>query len=138
MKKLGLEVDIVDNGQQAVEKIKKGYSYDLIFLDLEMPIQGGIETARQMRELNIKTPILALTAHTLDEKKTQAINAGMNDFVRKPCSLSQLRSILVKYIRLEKIAEVTNQNGSDTHVNNNNVSNGDDGPKTRSKTKKEL
>jgi CheY-like chemotaxis protein len=71
--------------------------YDIILLDLEMPVKDGIETSAELRSMGVKTPIIALTAHAVEEKRTMALKAGMDDFLMKPCSIDTLKQCLDKY-----------------------------------------
>eukprot|EP00029_Vermamoeba_vermiformis_P006978 TRINITY_DN2881_c0_g3_i7.p1 TRINITY_DN2881_c0_g3~~TRINITY_DN2881_c0_g3_i7.p1 ORF type:complete len:480 (+),score=107.56 TRINITY_DN2881_c0_g3_i7:369-1808(+) len=97
--KLGCEVDIASNGQIAVQmmSLTPRPHYDLVLLDLEMPVKDGIQTAAELREMGVKTPIIALTAHAVEEKRTMALKAGMDDFLMKPCSIDTLKQCLDKY-----------------------------------------
>ena len=83
--KRGHQVDIAENGIKAVELTRSAH-YDLVLMDLEMPEMGGIEATRQIRETRALRGlrIIALTAHALEEERTRCLEAGMNDFLRKP------------------------------------------------------
>jgi signal transduction histidine kinase/ActR/RegA family two-component response regulator len=97
--KLGCYVNIASNGQLALEHFKTTPTpkYDIILLDLEMPVLDGIATAMELREKGVKTPIIALTAHAVEEKRTMALKAGMDDFLMKPCSIDTLKQCLDDY-----------------------------------------
>jgi CheY-like chemotaxis protein len=96
--KLGCKVDVAMNGQLAVNKIQNNEDkYDLVLLDLEMPVKDGITTVMEMRSMGVKTPVVALTAHAVEEKRTMALKAGMDDFLMKPCSIDTLKQCLDKY-----------------------------------------
>jgi signal transduction histidine kinase/CheY-like chemotaxis protein len=98
--KLGCcSVDIAANGLIAVQKLKliPPPHYDIILLDLEMPVKDGIETVTELRSMGVTTPIIALTAHAVEEKRTMALKAGMDDFLMKPCSIDTLKQCLDKY-----------------------------------------
>ena len=92
-KKLGLNIDIAENGKVALEMIDKK-EYDLIFMDFHMPELDGIETTKAIRELNIKTPIIAMTANAMIGDKEQCIEAGMNEYLSKPVKLEDLKGVL--------------------------------------------
>ena len=68
-------------------------SFDLIFMDMKMPVMGGLEATRRIREFNAKVPIIALTANAFDSDKGSAIEAGCNAFLAKPLSKKQLLEI---------------------------------------------
>lgn len=91
--------EIVDNGQQAFDKIKEGKIYDAILMDCEMPIMDGYEATRKIRQweqLNRlpSTPIIAVTAHALDEFRKKAEDCGMDHHISKPLSSRELHSTL--------------------------------------------
>jgi two-component system sensor histidine kinase/response regulator len=95
----GLVVDLAENGQQAIERARHT-AYALILMDMQMPVMGGIEAARAIRNLgadapNQTTPILAMTANAFDEDRQACLDAGMNDHIPKPIHSPLLyRSIL--------------------------------------------
>lgn len=93
---LGYKIEIANNGIEVLEKLEKK-RFDIIFMDVEMPEMDGIETTQKIRE-NTKydgLKIIALTAYT--NVKEQCMNAGMNDFVSKPFSSEELRSVILKW-----------------------------------------
>lgn len=89
----GHSVDWVKNGQEAVEAFSKG-SYDLILMDLQMPVLDGISATRKIRELEtgrgVRIPILALTASVLQHEREQCTKAGMDAIVGKPIDINEL------------------------------------------------
>jgi CheY-like chemotaxis protein len=97
--KLGCTVEVASNGLIAVDKMSRvsKSKFDLILLDLEMPVKDGITTVTELREMGVTTPIIALTAHAVEEKRTMALKAGMDDFLMKPCSIDTLKQCLDKY-----------------------------------------
>ncbi|MGD8111734.1 ATP-binding protein [Vibrio sp. TRT 17S01] len=92
-KNAGVDIDLVGNGVEAVEQVQK-YQYDLIFMDISMPLMDGMEACQTIRKLDdlsiANTPIIALTAHALTGDKEQFLASGMNDYLSKPVRLSQL------------------------------------------------
>ncbi len=109
LKKLQLVADVVDNGQQAFDKVKQAdFDYDLILMDCETPVMNGYDSAvniRQWQEQNNRdiTPIIALSAHTLKEYRDLAIEAGMVDFISKPITLKTLRDQLALHITVPEL-----------------------------------
>jgi CheY-like chemotaxis protein len=82
---VGLNVDLADNGQQALELACQN-RYALILMDMQMPVLNGIDATLGIRadSLNSETPILALTANAYDEDRDRCLAAGMNDHIAKP------------------------------------------------------
>lgn len=85
------------NGEQAIELLKH-HAVDLILMDIQMPVMDGVAATQIIRnELKITVPIIALTAHALSEEKEHYLGAGMNDFLAKPYTESQLLGALLKW-----------------------------------------
>ncbi len=83
------------NGEDAV-KYSKMYKYDAIFMDIKMPIMGGLEATRKIREFDNETLIVAVTANAFDSDKEEALRAGCNSFVSKPLSRKDIESVIYK------------------------------------------
>ena len=86
--KLGYRADVVANGKEAVDALET-ISYDLVFMDVEMPEMDGFEATKHIRDPNSRVlrhdvPIIAMTAHTMKGDRERCLEAGMNDFVAKP------------------------------------------------------
>jgi signal transduction histidine kinase/CheY-like chemotaxis protein len=80
----GFEVTIAENGQEAVDILKEK-AFDLILMDIQMPVMDGcLATCIIRKELKLTTPIIAMTAHALDGEKEKCIREGMNDYLAKP------------------------------------------------------
>ncbi len=96
---LGVRAVQASSGQQALQLCAQ-QSFDLILMDIQMPGLSGIETTRQLRlqeDTGRRTPVIALTAHSLTEQKTELLIAGMDDCIRKPVSESQLQHIIRRW-----------------------------------------
>ncbi len=98
----GIEADTADNGLEALQKFKIS-QYDLILMDMNMPEMNGKDTARKMREFEKKngrerTPIIAFTAHTLNNIGKDLANFGMDDHITKPVASEKLNAILTEYL----------------------------------------
>lgn len=91
------EIDIANNGQEAVDMFEKG-KYELIIMDLQMPVMDGYEATRLIRNIDRDIPIIALTANTMKEEiqKTKAV--GINEHLVKPLNMEKLFTTLSKYI----------------------------------------
>jgi len=100
------QLEIAENGKIAVEKFMAG-TYDLVLMDIQMPVMDGYEATRQIREWEkkqgkITTPIIALTAHALEEEKNKCLDAGCDDFLTKPVKkkdlLKRIEAVIKKRI----------------------------------------
>lgn len=98
------QLDLVENGLQAVEHFRAG-DYDLIFMDMEMPEMDGYTAVREIRSLEAsnpgrgEVPIVALTAHALSEHERRSLEAGCNGHVTKPIKKAQLLSLIGDFTR---------------------------------------
>ena len=100
LRQSGFSVDVADDGAAAVERMKEAGPgrYDLILMDIQMPIMNGYEATRQIRALEIPgvsdLPIIAMTANAFEEDRRAALDAGMNGHVAKPIDVEKLLKIL--------------------------------------------
>ena len=96
LKQYGFLVDIAENGAEAVEKVKNSApgTYDLVLMDIQMPVMNGYEATEQIRALEdpalAKIRILAMTANAFDEDRKQALKCGMDGFLSKPIVMKEL------------------------------------------------
>ncbi len=97
----GVSIDIASNGQEAVDMCRQKH-YDLILMDMQMPVMDGLEATRQIRSFEKETKsahcvfIVALSANSISERKEECIRAGMDDFMEKPFQVSVLRDLFSK------------------------------------------
>jgi CheY-like chemotaxis protein len=106
MQPYGLKIDTAKSGFEAIDKIKKGNVYDIIFMDHMMPKMDGIETTVKMRNLlNYAAPIVALTANAISGQTEIFLKNGFDDFMTKPVDTHQLNKILTKLIRDKQTPE---------------------------------
>jgi len=101
-----LTIDTADSGAEALEKVKKGRSYDIIFMDHMMPEMDGVETVRAIREFGYANPIIALTANAIGGQAELFLKNGFDGFISKPINIHQMNSILNKFIRDKQSPEV--------------------------------
>lgn len=104
---LGLKPDIVATGQEALRALTAA-KYDLVLMDVEMPEMDGIEATRRIRSgsdgvMSPDVPIVAMTAHALEEIEAQCREAGMSDFLTKPLAMQSLLRILHKFMKTDPI-----------------------------------
>ncbi|WP_394175120.1 ATP-binding protein [Thalassotalea litorea] len=100
MEKLSLEVDIAENGEQVLQALQR-QDYQLIFMDVHMPVMDGHEATREIRRHSEfdHIPIIALTADAQSHHIQQCLDSGMNDFLSKPFLLADIEKMLHKYVR---------------------------------------
>lgn len=95
----GHAVQLAENGQQAVD-LFPGTHWDLILMDIQMPVMGGLEATRLIRTMETgsrHTPIIAVTANATPADQQACQDAGMDDFLTKPLSTSALKEILTRH-----------------------------------------
>ena len=95
----GLLVDVAENGKVAVEKVRTG-NYDLVFMDMQMPVMDGLAATRQIRETRSpdRLPIVAMTANAIEQDRRRCLEAGMNDTLTKPIDPDALWGALLRWI----------------------------------------
>lgn len=102
LKTVGLKCEIVDNGAQAVERVKKG-DVDIILMDCHMPIMDGFEASQKIRELEAPmnaTPIIAITANAMKGDREKCLSHGMNDYLPKPIIFEDLIQKINEYAKI--------------------------------------
>ncbi|MFM9985579.1 MAG: ATP-binding protein [Flavobacteriales bacterium] len=97
LQNLKVETDFVHNGQEAIQMCDSK-KYDLIFMDMQMPVMDGVEATRHLRSLEGHQPIVvAISANAYADDRKLCTDAGMDDFMPKPFDIDQLRNILIKW-----------------------------------------
>ena len=105
IKETGVSIETASDGQEAVEafKGKPAYYYDLIFMDIQMPVMNGYEATRAIRSIERTDakdiPIIAMTANAFAEDVLDARNAGMNEHVAKPIDLNKLMEVIARWMK---------------------------------------
>lgn len=99
LKDAGHNVDVVENGKLAIESLRKK-NYDIVFMDMHMPVMDGITATRTWRaeeDSNKNTPIIALTANISEDDRLACLQAGMNEFLSKPVTQERIINILENF-----------------------------------------
>ena len=91
------EYERAKNGQEAVDLVESG-AYDLVLMDIKMPVMDGLEATKTIREKHPDLPIVALTANAFDSDRQLAMLAGCNDFLSKPVSSDLCIKTIQKYL----------------------------------------
>lgn len=103
LKKLNIDITDAENGEIAFNKFKNG-NYDLVIMDIQMPVMCGFTSTKLIREYEKKedltpTPVLALTAYSFDDGLDKAIRVGFNEYLTKPIEKRQLIKIIEKLLK---------------------------------------
>ncbi len=119
----GIKSKIADNGQIAVDEMKTGTIYDIIFMDINMPVMNGIDATHEIikyeEENNLNhTPIVALTANAVAGDKEKFLSEGMDDYIPKPFEEHMLDAVLNKYINFKNETNIQ----SDSKVEKDSIS----------------
>jgi CheY-like chemotaxis protein len=91
------QISMAENGQEAVDALTGGLAFDIILMDIQMPVLNGLDASRIIRGMGHDVPIIALTAHVLESDQHKCRAAGMNGHLSKPYSLKDLKDALRKW-----------------------------------------
>lgn len=116
LKRLNCQLDFAENGQVAIDKALAN-KYDLIFMDIQMPIKDGVSATKEILEHNDNINIVGMSAHVLKEEIDRCMHAGMKDYLIKPFKSEDLYSICYKYL-----VPVDSTKSNDTLIYKNDVS----------------
>ena len=106
----GIDFTFAYNGQEAIEKVQKD-TYDLILMDINMPIVNGMDATKIIiNDLQIKVPIVALTANALEGDKEKFLSLGMVDYLSKPIDVMAFENLLIKYAKNISAKNISNKN----------------------------
>ncbi len=105
LEKLGFVVTIAEDGFQAINAVN-GQAFNLIFMDMQMPNMNGFDATKKLRNLGVKTPIIAMTASVTHEGQEQCMQVGCDDYTPKPIDKAHMVRVISKYITPAVPAEV--------------------------------
>lgn len=97
---LGCSCEVASSGPDAIAIIKQK-KFDLVLMDLRMPMMSGLEATKIIRnEMNCNVPIVAVTAHAIESVRKECFAVGMNDFLEKPFSHERLTEVIAKWLNV--------------------------------------
>jgi len=100
----GIEITMAHDGKESVKILEQGNQFDLIIMDLQMPVMNGFQATVYIRQkLKLQTPIIAMTASALKNEEVKCLQLGMNDYLTKPFAPEELFKLLEKYFDGKKI-----------------------------------
>jgi PAS domain S-box-containing protein len=125
LEKSGCKVKEAASGHEAIRKVKK-HSFDLIFMDIQMPDLDGVETTQMIRSLDLTElpPIVAMTAYSMEDDRENFLNLGMDDYIPKPIKANNLIGTVKKWLNFEpqKVnTEVLKEHTEDLTINQNTL-----------------
>jgi CheY-like chemotaxis protein/HPt (histidine-containing phosphotransfer) domain-containing protein len=104
LKRVGVELQSVENGAEAIEEYQRarsaGRPYDLLLMDMQMPVLDGYSAVRRLRELGVRTPIMALTANAMTADRQRCLDIGCDEFCAKPIDFDQFFAALDRCLAL--------------------------------------
>ena len=105
LRKRGFSIELANDGQEALNKLEKCAAFDLVLMDVQMPVLDGLEATRLIRKDRRwdTLPIIAMTAHAMNGDKERCLEAGMNGYISKPVHPSLLLSTVDEFL-LQKIS----------------------------------
>jgi PAS domain S-box-containing protein len=121
LQKLGYAADAAENGRIALEAMRRA-SYDIVFMDCQMPELDGYETTREVRRIEGDTRhtwIVAMTAHSLEGDRAKCLAAGMDDYLSKPVKSEDIQGALTRYRQVREIEQEMNEPGGTPAIDHN-------------------
>ena len=112
LNEMGFAVTVANNGQEAVE-LCRAHEFDLVLMDLQMPLMDGFEATRQIREFDQELPIIALTAAAMPKDKERSLQAGMQSHLTKPIERKELFELISSYFETETWIENLGEHGEE-------------------------
>lgn len=94
----GVQLLRTENGEEALEMVKKRPEIDLVIMDILLPVMNGIEATKKIKQIRKDLPVIAQTANAMFDDRSKYINAGCDDYISKPINLSELMQIISKFL----------------------------------------
>lgn len=114
-----LEIELIDNGFECINKIENHEHYDIILMDIMMPKMSGVETLKKLKQIdNFNIPVVALTADAMEGVSNKYIEVGFNDYLRKPIEKEELKRVLNKFLANKENSNKEVENTSSNIVDN--------------------
>jgi len=107
LQKMGFEVTIVEDGQQAIEQVRKE-AFDIIFMDMQMPVMNGYDATQQIKAMGIRTPVIAVTAHAMKGDEQKCFDAGCDDYIAKPIDRKKMEQIISEHLSKKTESQARN------------------------------
>ena len=106
LQSVGCRVTLASDGLQAIERLKSGNTYDIVLMDMQMPVLDGLSATREIRKMPdcASLPIIAMTANAMNEEKEKCLHAGINDYITKPIDPPILFETLLRFAHAGPIA----------------------------------
>jgi PAS domain S-box-containing protein len=115
LRKTGAKVEIVSSGSKVLERVSSG-KFDLILMDMQLPVMDGFEVAKQLRADGVDTPIIAVTADVRKGMQNKCIGAGCNEYISKPIARKQLYKLIEKYLLKQDAVKKTTASEKNKHL----------------------
>ncbi|WP_428738400.1 cache domain-containing protein [Sulfurimonas sp.] len=113
LKESGIVLEIANNGKEAFEMFVKNSSFELILMDIQMPIMDGYEATKAIRKTDKDIPIIALSADTKPQDIQKTKDVGMNDYLNKPIEVERLYKIILQYVSKKSTISLSQNNSTD-------------------------
>jgi len=110
---MGVVVELAENGAIAVAKVKEA-PWDLVLMDMQMPVMDGVTATRAIRDLGKTLPVVAMTANAMESDRQRCLDAGMNDHLAKPIDPDELEAALLRWIKAPASIDVAATTGAST------------------------
>jgi CheY-like chemotaxis protein/anti-sigma regulatory factor (Ser/Thr protein kinase) len=104
LQKMGFDVIMVEDGQQAVDRVSKE-TFDVILMDMQMPVMNGYDATRRIKAMGVPTPIIAVTAHAMKGDEQKCFDVGCDGYVAKPIDRKKIEEIIREHLNKKAVSE---------------------------------